>query len=64
MLSAGDLGLTAQLAAAAGAAFQEFLPINCIRFGAFLSGPWLDLALTFMGNVAYTHGFFPTFFKV
>lgn len=37
--------------------------MNCIRFGASLSGPWLNLALTLTGNVAYTHVFFPHFSK-
>lgn len=59
-LFAGDLGLTAQPAAAAGAALQEFFPRNC----SFLNGPWLNLALSLMGNVALHSCFFPTFFKV
>ena len=47
-----------RLAAAAGASLQEFLPMNCIEFGAF----WLGLALTLMGNAAlYLWGFFHIF---
>lgn len=38
----GDLGLTALPATAAGASLWEFLPVNCVKFRAFLNGPWLD----------------------
>lgn len=45
-------GMGPRLNAAAGASLQEFLPMNCIEFGAFLNGLWLALALTLMGNAA------------
>ena len=55
-------GMGPRLNAAAGASLQEFLPMNCIEFGAFLNGLWLALALTLMGNaVLYLGGGFYIF---
>ena len=54
-------GMGPRLAAAAGASLQEFLPMNCIEFGAFRLG----LAVTLMGNAAlYLWGVFPYFSKI
>lgn len=42
---------------------RSYSPMNCIEFGAFLNDPWLDLALTLVGNVALYLWVFSTFFN-